>query len=102
MPSFYKTIPLSTTQYRDLVSLFHNFHNEAMPTNITFSEENEASSRLSGTQWIALAVLLTANFTLAVDFSILNVTLPHRKFAVDCNLLRAMRRGVYFVVWTCC
>lgn len=77
MPSFYKTIPLSTTQYRDLVSLFHKFHNEAMPTNITFSEENEASSRLSGTQWIALAVLLTANFTLAVDFSILNVTLPH-------------------------
>jgi EmrB/QacA subfamily drug resistance transporter len=33
--------------------------------------------RLSGRQRLALAVLLTASFTLAVDFSILNVALPH-------------------------
>lgn len=31
----------------------------------------------TATQKIAMAVLLTANFTLAVDFSILNVALPH-------------------------
>ncbi|MFG1942492.1 MFS transporter [Nonomuraea sp. NPDC048826] len=35
------------------------------------------AERFSGPQRIALAVLLTANFTLAVDFSILNVALPH-------------------------
>ena len=34
-------------------------------------------SRLSGRERLALVVLLTASFTLAVDFSILNVALPH-------------------------
>ncbi len=33
--------------------------------------------RFTSVQKIAMAVLLTANFTLAVDFSILNVALPH-------------------------
>ncbi|RZU60938.1 EmrB/QacA subfamily drug resistance transporter [Zhihengliuella halotolerans] len=33
--------------------------------------------RFTTTQKIAMAILLTANFTLAVDFSILNVALPH-------------------------
>lgn len=36
-----------------------------------------AAERVTGSQRAALAVLLTANFTLAVDFSILNVALPH-------------------------
>ncbi|WP_204033288.1 MFS transporter [Micromonospora qiuiae] len=36
-----------------------------------------SGERFTGTQKIAMAVLLTANFTLAVDFSILNVALPH-------------------------
>lgn len=36
-----------------------------------------APERFTALQKIALAVLLTANFTLAVDFSILNVALPH-------------------------
>ena len=31
---------------------------------------------MTGTQWLTLAVLLTVSFTLAVDFSILNVALP--------------------------
>lgn len=35
-----------------------------------------ASERFTPTQTLAMAVLLTANFTLAVDFSILNVALP--------------------------
>ena len=35
-----------------------------------------AASRLSGRERVALAVLLTAGFTLAVDFSILTVALP--------------------------
>ena len=35
------------------------------------------SPRLSGRERLALVVLLTASFTLAVDFSILNVALPH-------------------------
>lgn len=33
--------------------------------------------RFTTSQRVAMAVLLTANFTLAVDFSILNVALPH-------------------------
>ncbi|MFC7485972.1 MFS transporter [Knoellia sp. CPCC 206453] len=37
----------------------------------------EPEERLTGRQRAGLAVLLTANFTLAVDFSILNVALPH-------------------------
>lgn len=37
----------------------------------------DPGERLSGRQRAGLAVLLTANFTLAVDFSILNVALPH-------------------------
>lgn len=36
-----------------------------------------APARLSPRDRIAVAILLTANFTLAVDFSILNVALPH-------------------------
>ncbi|WP_081864047.1 MFS transporter [Mycetocola saprophilus] len=36
-----------------------------------------AVTRPTTVQRLALAVLLTANFTLAVDFSILNVALPH-------------------------
>ncbi|MFG1777753.1 MFS transporter [Micromonospora sp. NPDC049048] len=35
------------------------------------------AERFTPIQKIAMAVLLTANFTLAVDFSILNVALPH-------------------------
>lgn len=35
------------------------------------------SERFTAAQKVAMAVLLTANFTLAVDFSILNVALPH-------------------------
>ncbi|TQM98662.1 EmrB/QacA subfamily drug resistance transporter [Microbacterium lacticum] len=35
------------------------------------------AERFTAAQKIAMAVLLTANFTLAVDFSILNVALPH-------------------------
>ena len=35
------------------------------------------SERFTAAQRTAMAVLLTANFTLAVDFSILNVALPH-------------------------
>ncbi|WP_154793347.1 MFS transporter [Occultella kanbiaonis] len=35
------------------------------------------TARFTPLQKIAMAVLLTANFTLAVDFSILNVALPH-------------------------
>lgn len=42
------------------------------PTSI-----NPKGQRFTATQKIAMAVLLTANFTLAVDFSILNVALPH-------------------------
>ncbi len=36
-----------------------------------------APERFTPAQKISIAVLLTANFTLAVDFSILNVALPH-------------------------
>lgn len=36
-----------------------------------------SAERLTGKQKVAMATLLTANFTLAVDFSILNVALPH-------------------------
>lgn len=36
-----------------------------------------SAERFTGVQKLAMAVLLTANFTLAVDFSILNVALPH-------------------------
>ncbi|WP_284753243.1 MFS transporter [Arthrobacter sp. efr-133-R2A-120] len=36
-----------------------------------------AAERLTVRQRLAVAVLLTANFTLAVDFSVLNVALPH-------------------------
>lgn len=35
------------------------------------------AEHFSGMQKVAMTVLLTANFTLAVDFSILNVALPH-------------------------
>lgn len=36
-----------------------------------------SGERFTGRQRVAMSVLLTANFTLAVDFSILNVALPH-------------------------
>ncbi|MCA2189702.1 MFS transporter [Nonomuraea cavernae] len=41
------------------------------------SPSSAVPERLSSRQRVVLAVLLTANFTLAVDFSILNVALPH-------------------------
>ncbi|AXV06850.1 putative transmembrane transport protein [Euzebya pacifica] len=41
------------------------------------STANARAQPLTSAERIAMAVLLTANFTLAVDFSILNVTLPH-------------------------
>lgn len=41
------------------------------------STRSVAGERFSAAQKIAMVVLLTANFTLAVDFSILNVALPH-------------------------
>ncbi|WP_329115463.1 MFS transporter [Streptomyces sp. NBC_01465] len=40
------------------------------------ASEPAASVRMTGRQRLALALLLTANFTLAVDFSVLNVALP--------------------------
>ncbi len=43
----------------------------------TSRSPSTTAERFTGRQKIALAVLLTANFTLAVDFSILNVALPH-------------------------
>ncbi|MBF9334957.1 MFS transporter [Microbacterium lacticum] len=48
----------------------------ASPTTPTDSPATVAA-RFTPAQKIAMAVLLTANFTLAVDFSILNVALPH-------------------------
>lgn len=45
----------------------------SLPTTSTSSH----LERFTTAQTIAMAVLLTANFTLAVDFSILNVALPH-------------------------
>ena len=41
------------------------------------------AERFTPTQKIAMAVLLTANSTLAVDFSILNVALPHTGAELD-------------------
>ena len=43
----------------------------------TTTDSSTTTERFSGKQKIAMATLLTANFTLAVDFSILNVALPH-------------------------
>ncbi len=49
-----------------------------MSTKTEAPEEiDRGQTRLTVMQRLALAVLLTANFTLAVDFSILNVALPH-------------------------
>lgn len=45
-------------------------------TASTDSRRSEGASTMSGRQRVALIVLLTASFTLAVDFSILNVALP--------------------------
>jgi MFS family permease len=39
--------------------------------------ESETGEHFTATQKTAMVVLLTASFTLAVDFSILNVALPH-------------------------
>ncbi|WP_027344877.1 MFS transporter [Hamadaea tsunoensis] len=47
-----------------------------MTATITASTPPTAEARLDRRARIALAVLLTASFTLAVDFSILNVALP--------------------------
>lgn len=49
-----------------------------MTTKITAAEKeiDRGQSRLTALKRLALAVLLTANFTLAVDFSVLNVALP--------------------------
>ncbi|MDA0633489.1 MFS transporter [Nonomuraea sp. MCN248] len=46
-------------------------------TGISAPPSAASADRFTGPQKIALALLLTANFTLAVDFSILNVALPH-------------------------
>jgi len=43
----------------------------------TSPPSSTAAERFTALQKIALAALLTANFTPAVDFSILNVALPH-------------------------
>lgn len=43
----------------------------------TTTDSSTTTERFTGKQKIAMATLLTANFTLAVDFSILNVALPH-------------------------
>lgn len=49
-----------------------------MSTKTEAPEEiDRGQTRLTALQRLALAVLLMANFTLAVDFSILNVALPH-------------------------
>jgi Arabinose efflux permease len=45
-----------------------------MPATV---KPTERPARLSGRERLSLIVLLTAGFTLAVDFSILNVALPH-------------------------
>ena len=52
------------------------------PLSPTPATENPAqvpttAEHFTGTQKVATTILLTANFTLAVDFSILNVALPH-------------------------
>lgn len=49
-----------------------------MSVNSEVSEEvDQSNTGFTVIQRVAVAVLLTANFTLAVDFSILNVALPH-------------------------
>jgi EmrB/QacA subfamily drug resistance transporter len=47
---------------------------ESTPPDL--ATESIAEARMTGRQRLALVLLLTASFTLAVDFSILNVTLP--------------------------
>ncbi|WP_206685866.1 MFS transporter [Kribbella qitaiheensis] len=47
---------------------------EGTPSDLATASVPEA--RMTGRQRLALVLLLTASFTLAVDFSILNVTLP--------------------------
>lgn len=51
-------------------------HTQTSPPPSTTPSPAQAE-RFTTAQKIAMAVLLTANFTLAVDFSILNVALPH-------------------------
>lgn len=43
---------------------------------VTAGERQSESARITGRDRLILAILLTASFTLAVDFSILNVALP--------------------------
>lgn len=50
---------------------------EASSSPPTPAQAPAPAERFTPIQKIAMAVLLTANFTLAVDFSILNVALPH-------------------------
>ena len=47
------------------------------PVTTPVEDHTAVAERFTAAQKIAMAVLLTANFTLAVDFSILNVALPH-------------------------
>jgi hypothetical protein len=47
--------------------------------------------RISGRERLILAVLLTAGFTLAVDFSVLSVALP--TIGADVSWRQASRRG---------
>lgn len=55
-----------------------NGMSEITITPDTSTTKSETSGpRFTTAQSIAMALLLTANFTLAVDFSILNVALPH-------------------------
>ena len=48
----------------------------ATPAHTTGTGPTGKAAAMSGRQRVALTVLLTASFTLAVDFSILNVALP--------------------------
>jgi len=48
----------------------------ATPAHTTGTGRTGKAAAMSGRQRVALTVLLTASFTLAVDFSILNVALP--------------------------
>lgn len=63
------TAPFRTSGYRSRKGYTTMTANTLLATG--------AAERLTVRQRLAVAVLLTANFTLAVDFSVLNVALPH-------------------------
>lgn len=67
-----------TSQDRDLASHTQPAKTETMSADLTPAATRLETSNQSvnGKQKFVLAILLTANFTLAVDFSILNVALP--------------------------